>query len=43
VEINNEGSREKIIKNIEKRITKNRWTHNDGKKGNRKEESKDRR
>jgi hypothetical protein len=43
VEINSEENREKIMKNIEKRMTEDKWTHNDGKKGNRKEKRKDRR
>lgn len=41
VERSSEGNREKRIRNIEKCMTEDRWTQNDGKKGNRKEERKD--
>ena len=43
VERNSEGKRGKRIRNIEKCMIEDRWTQNDGKKGNRKEERKDRR
>ena len=42
VERNSEGKRGKRIRNIEKCMIEDRWTQNDGKKGNRKEERKDR-